>query len=170
MSMGLNGRRRVVHTGHELNNMHVSLAENQLHVFRITLLQLALQVSATVLVLAQAVQLTLVMLQRVVAETSELSRIILLATLNHVASGYRFTKPESSTIASIGIAVCRSSCEVLHVAVDRGCLADIWLDSIIEGRNRRDLEWQPHLNNRTTNMGGRCSGSELRPESWSIGV
>jgi hypothetical protein len=60
--------------------------------------------------------------------------------------------------------ITRVSCTV-HVAVDRGCLADIWLDSIIEGRNRRDLEWQPHLNN--TSMGRiPQSGvnSQVKPE------
>lgn len=158
------------HTSHELNNMHVCLTEYQLHMLLVSLLQLALQVTATMLVLAQAVQLTLVVLQGVVTETSELGRIVILATLSHIPSGRRFIRAEPRTVARIGVVVSRRSSEVLHVAIYRSCLADVGLDSIIEGRNRRDLEWQAHLNNRTRNMAGRCSRSELRPEGWSACV
>jgi hypothetical protein len=48
-----------VHTGHKLDDVGMSLVEDHLHILRILLLQLLLQVTATMLILAERVDFAL---------------------------------------------------------------------------------------------------------------
>src|SRR3954454_21499014 len=105
---------------------------------RVTLLQFALQVSAAMLVLAQAVQLTLIVLQGEVTEACELTRLILLATCSHATSSRVVRKAE--TRAGIGGIAIVTSGEARHV-VCMMSLGGIRLDCIIVGGN---LERQSH--------------------------
>jgi hypothetical protein len=67
--------------------MHTGLGEDHLDMLWVTLLEFPLQITATMLVLAQAIQFTQVMLQRHVAKTRKLGRIIVTTTAGTDASG-----------------------------------------------------------------------------------
>ena len=56
-------------TSHQLDDVHSNLVENHLHMLRIALLQFSLQVSTAVLIFAEAVQLTLIMLKRKICKS-----------------------------------------------------------------------------------------------------
>jgi hypothetical protein len=53
-------------TGHQLDDMHISLQKDYLDALRVAFFKFALQVAAAVLVLAEAVKLSAVSLQRYV--------------------------------------------------------------------------------------------------------
>lgn len=151
----------VPRTGHQLNHMHVCLAEDQLHMVWITLFQLSLQIPTAVLVLAQVVEFTLVMLQGEVGESSQLGRFSFsLATL--AANAVPTAGFVVAVIGVVGVSsISIRSREARQLVVVLNCLSTIGRRHSIVVERR---EWHGGCGN----AGVGRSGCQLRAKRNSV--
>jgi hypothetical protein len=106
----------------------MSFIEYELNVFRVTFLQLSLQIPTAMLIFAKGVQLAPIMLQRKIGEARQLVRVSVTASACSNAFGLTFcqsivTVRRISTVGGGGV-------EVLELAVNLDGVSHVCLDSI----------------------------------------
>lgn len=124
--------------------------------FRVTFLQLSLQIPTAMLIFAKGVQLAPIMLQRKIGEARQLVRVSVTASASSNAFGLTFCQSIVTVrrISTVG----GGGAEVLELAIDLDRVSHVCLDSIAVERR-----WERSHRSRSNRILGYCGSSKL----WS---
>ena len=143
--------------------MSMGLHEDHLHMFWIAILQFALQITTTMLVLAQTVKFALVVLKGDVGKTRQWTVSLTIAATLFVCGKLRVCVVKSrSRVSGIGL-------RRVSLPVDRHGISHIRLKAISIKLTRERVHSQRSRSNRSSDAGA-CGGGKLGTERGSAGL